>query len=208
MPQSWEPAEPTSSGKPVACPGAAITPCTGCPAGGPPQRGPCAGHRPAGTDRLPVPGLVHEPQRVSGRPRPPRRRPARSRRPPVPRPKRPASQKPQPRPWRPAHERNSTHEQARTRHRGLLRNRPGLRPSAWPATVTTWWPWAGAWTGSKNSPQRSPASRSSPWPRTCPPTKVCAPGVEEAGLLKAVSQADLAAFGAQSPELATRYRAG
>jgi short-subunit dehydrogenase len=36
---------------------------------------------------------------------------------------------------------------------------------------------------------------------------VCAPGVEEAGLLQAVSQADLAAFGAQSPELATRYRA-
>jgi short-subunit dehydrogenase len=35
---------------------------------------------------------------------------------------------------------------------------------------------------------------------------VCAPGVEEAGLLQAVSQADLAAFGAQSPELATRYR--
>jgi short-subunit dehydrogenase len=37
---------------------------------------------------------------------------------------------------------------------------------------------------------------------------VCAPGVEDAGLLDAVSQADLAAFGAQSPELATRYRAG
>jgi uncharacterized protein len=37
---------------------------------------------------------------------------------------------------------------------------------------------------------------------------VCAPGVEDAGLLEAVSQADLAAFGAQSPELATRYRAG
>lgn len=36
---------------------------------------------------------------------------------------------------------------------------------------------------------------------------VCAPGVEDAGLLEAVSQADLAAFGAQSPELATRYRA-
>lgn len=35
---------------------------------------------------------------------------------------------------------------------------------------------------------------------------VCAPGVEEAGLLQAVFQADLAAFGAQSPELATRYR--
>jgi short-subunit dehydrogenase len=37
---------------------------------------------------------------------------------------------------------------------------------------------------------------------------VCAPGVEEAGLLHAVSRADLAAFGAQSPELAKRYRAG
>jgi short-subunit dehydrogenase len=36
---------------------------------------------------------------------------------------------------------------------------------------------------------------------------VCAPGVEDAGLLDAVFQADLAAFGAQSPELATRYRA-
>lgn len=36
---------------------------------------------------------------------------------------------------------------------------------------------------------------------------VCAPGVEQAGLLHAVSQADLAAFGAQSPELAKRYRA-
>lgn len=35
---------------------------------------------------------------------------------------------------------------------------------------------------------------------------VCAPGVEDAGLLQAVFQADLAAFGAQSPELATRYR--
>ncbi|WP_395106413.1 SDR family NAD(P)-dependent oxidoreductase [Actinomadura sp. SCN-SB] len=35
---------------------------------------------------------------------------------------------------------------------------------------------------------------------------VCAPGVEDAGLLDAVFQADLAAFGAQSPELATRYR--
>ncbi|GAA4585520.1 SDR family NAD(P)-dependent oxidoreductase [Planotetraspora phitsanulokensis] len=35
---------------------------------------------------------------------------------------------------------------------------------------------------------------------------VCAPGVENAGLLDAVFQADLAAFGAQSPELATRYR--
>lgn len=35
---------------------------------------------------------------------------------------------------------------------------------------------------------------------------VCAPGVEDVGLLDAVFQADLAAFGAQSPELATRYR--
>ncbi|GAA4668032.1 SDR family NAD(P)-dependent oxidoreductase [Amycolatopsis dongchuanensis] len=37
---------------------------------------------------------------------------------------------------------------------------------------------------------------------------VCAPGVEDAGLLEAVFQADLAVFGGQSPELATRYRAG
>jgi uncharacterized protein len=37
---------------------------------------------------------------------------------------------------------------------------------------------------------------------------VCAPGVQDASLLEAVSQADLAAFGAQSPELAKRYRAG
>jgi short-subunit dehydrogenase len=36
---------------------------------------------------------------------------------------------------------------------------------------------------------------------------VCAPGVEDVGLLQAVFQAELAAFGAQSPELATRYRA-
>jgi uncharacterized protein len=36
---------------------------------------------------------------------------------------------------------------------------------------------------------------------------VCAPGVEDEGLLDAIFQADLAAFGAQSPELATRYRA-
>ena len=36
---------------------------------------------------------------------------------------------------------------------------------------------------------------------------VCAPGVEETSLLEAVSRADLAAFGAQSPELAERYRA-
>jgi uncharacterized protein len=35
---------------------------------------------------------------------------------------------------------------------------------------------------------------------------VCAPGVEDASLLRAIFQADLAAFGAQSPELATRYR--
>jgi uncharacterized protein len=35
---------------------------------------------------------------------------------------------------------------------------------------------------------------------------VCAPGVENAGLLSAVFDADLAAFGGQSPELATRYR--
>ncbi|WP_284751828.1 SDR family NAD(P)-dependent oxidoreductase [Arthrobacter sp. efr-133-R2A-120] len=35
---------------------------------------------------------------------------------------------------------------------------------------------------------------------------VCAPGVEDGGVLDAVFQADLAAFGAQSPELATRYR--
>jgi uncharacterized protein len=32
---------------------------------------------------------------------------------------------------------------------------------------------------------------------------ICAPGVEDAGLLDAVSRADLAAFGAQSPQLAT-----
>jgi short-subunit dehydrogenase len=37
---------------------------------------------------------------------------------------------------------------------------------------------------------------------------VCAPGVEDASLLGAVFQADLAAFAGQSPELATRYRAG
>lgn len=35
---------------------------------------------------------------------------------------------------------------------------------------------------------------------------VVAPGVEDAGLLDAVFAADLAVFGAQSPELATRYR--
>ncbi|GHF19031.1 short-chain dehydrogenase [Streptomyces spiralis] len=37
---------------------------------------------------------------------------------------------------------------------------------------------------------------------------VCAPGVEHTGLLDAVFQADLAAFGGQSPELASRYRVG
>ena len=36
---------------------------------------------------------------------------------------------------------------------------------------------------------------------------VCAPGVERSDLLQAVFEADLAAFGAQSPELARRYRA-
>jgi short-subunit dehydrogenase len=36
---------------------------------------------------------------------------------------------------------------------------------------------------------------------------VCAPGVERAELLDAVFEADLAAFAAQSPELAQRYRA-
>jgi hypothetical protein len=35
---------------------------------------------------------------------------------------------------------------------------------------------------------------------------VCAPGVADSGLLDAVFQADLAAFGAQSPELAARYQ--
>lgn len=35
---------------------------------------------------------------------------------------------------------------------------------------------------------------------------VCAPGVEKRELLDAVFQADLAVFGAQSPELAGRYR--
>jgi uncharacterized protein len=35
---------------------------------------------------------------------------------------------------------------------------------------------------------------------------VCAPGVEDASLLDAVVQADLAAFGAQTTDLATRYR--
>ena len=35
---------------------------------------------------------------------------------------------------------------------------------------------------------------------------VCAPGVQDASLLDAVSEADLAAFAAQSPELASRYR--
>ena len=37
---------------------------------------------------------------------------------------------------------------------------------------------------------------------------VCAPGVEDAGLLDTAFRAGLAAFGAQSPELAQRYRAG
>ncbi|WP_329455173.1 SDR family NAD(P)-dependent oxidoreductase [Streptomyces sp. NBC_01497] len=37
---------------------------------------------------------------------------------------------------------------------------------------------------------------------------VCAPGVEDAALLDAVFRADLAAFGGQSTELATRYQAG
>lgn len=36
---------------------------------------------------------------------------------------------------------------------------------------------------------------------------VVAPGVEDVGLLDAIFRADLAAFGGQSPELATRYRA-
>jgi uncharacterized protein len=36
---------------------------------------------------------------------------------------------------------------------------------------------------------------------------VCAPGVEQAGLLQAVFAADLAVFGAQSPKLAQRYQA-
>jgi short-subunit dehydrogenase len=36
---------------------------------------------------------------------------------------------------------------------------------------------------------------------------VCAPGVENPSLLDAIFQADLAAFGAQRPELATRYAA-
>ena len=35
---------------------------------------------------------------------------------------------------------------------------------------------------------------------------VCAPGVERADLLDAIFKADLAAFGAQSPQLAERYR--
>jgi short-subunit dehydrogenase len=35
---------------------------------------------------------------------------------------------------------------------------------------------------------------------------VCAPGVADGGLLDAVFQADLAAFGAQRPELAARYQ--
>jgi hypothetical protein len=35
---------------------------------------------------------------------------------------------------------------------------------------------------------------------------VCAPGVEDAGLLDTVFRADIAAFAGQSPELASRYR--
>jgi short-subunit dehydrogenase len=35
---------------------------------------------------------------------------------------------------------------------------------------------------------------------------VTAPGVEDAGLLDTVFRADLAAFGGQGPELASRYR--
>ena len=35
---------------------------------------------------------------------------------------------------------------------------------------------------------------------------ICAPGVERSELLDAVSQADLAAFAAQAPQLAERYR--
>ena len=35
---------------------------------------------------------------------------------------------------------------------------------------------------------------------------VCAPGVQDASLLQVVAQADLAAFAAQSPELASRYQ--
>jgi len=36
---------------------------------------------------------------------------------------------------------------------------------------------------------------------------VCAPGVERTDLLDAVFSADLAAFGAQTPQLAERYQA-
>lgn len=43
------------------------------------------------------------------------------------------------------------------------------------------------------------------WPRTG--RDGLRPGVEDTGLLDAVFRADLAAFGAQSPEPATRYRA-
>ena len=35
---------------------------------------------------------------------------------------------------------------------------------------------------------------------------VCAPGLEDAGLLTTVFEAQLAAFGGQSPDLASRYR--
>jgi len=34
---------------------------------------------------------------------------------------------------------------------------------------------------------------------------VCAPGLEQSALLDTIFQADLAAFAAQSPQLATRY---
>jgi hypothetical protein len=37
---------------------------------------------------------------------------------------------------------------------------------------------------------------------------VCAPGLERSDLLDAVFSADLAAFGAQTPQLAERYQAG
>jgi uncharacterized protein len=37
---------------------------------------------------------------------------------------------------------------------------------------------------------------------------VCAPGVEDASLVDGIFRADLAAFGAQSPKLANRYRTG
>ncbi len=37
---------------------------------------------------------------------------------------------------------------------------------------------------------------------------VCAPGVDRSDLLDEVFSADLAAFGAQAPQLAKRYQAG